>query len=64
MGIQLFETSAKDNINVEEMFTAITRMVLRTKKQQKEIQDKNQDNEKVRLGKDKPGSGKKKGKCC
>lgn len=29
MNIQLFETSAKDNINVEEMFMSITRLVLR-----------------------------------
>lgn len=43
MKIQLFETSAKDNINVEEMFLAITRMVLRTKKEQmhKQINEKN-----------------------
>ncbi|BES90494.1 ras-related protein [Nesidiocoris tenuis] len=38
MAIQLFETSAKDNINVEEMFMAITRQVLRTKKERKERQ--------------------------
>lgn len=38
MGIQLFETSAKENINVEEMFMAITRQVLRTKKERKERQ--------------------------
>lgn len=63
MGIQLFETSAKDNINVEEMFTAITRMVLKTKKEQKERQDRQQDNDKVKLGKDNK-SGKKKNKCC
>ncbi|XP_025090535.1 ras-related protein Rab-35-like [Pomacea canaliculata] len=34
MGIQLFETSAKENINVEEMFLAITKQVLQTKKEQ------------------------------
>ena len=34
MKIQMFETSAKENINVEEMFLAITKMVLRTKKEQ------------------------------
>ena len=39
MGIQLFETSAKENINVEEMFNSITRMVLRTKKEQKDRQN-------------------------
>lgn len=38
MGIQLFETSAKENINVEEMFLAVTRQVLRTKKERKERQ--------------------------
>lgn len=32
MNIKLFETSAKDNLNVEEMFNAITRMVLASKK--------------------------------
>jgi Ras-related protein Rab-35 len=35
MGIRLFETSAKDNINVEEMFRAVTELVLRSKKDQK-----------------------------
>lgn len=32
MGIQLFETSAKENFNVEEMFNCITELVLRAKK--------------------------------
>ena len=32
MGIRLFETSAKDNINVEEMFRAVTELVLKSKK--------------------------------
>uniref|UniRef100_A0A8C3XPJ8 Ras-related protein Rab-35 n=1 Tax=Chelydra serpentina TaxID=8475 RepID=A0A8C3XPJ8_CHESE len=31
MGVRLFETSAKENLNVEEMFNAVTAMVLRTK---------------------------------
>jgi len=39
MGIQLFETSAKDNINVEEMFRAITQLVLKSKKDQKDRLD-------------------------
>lgn len=34
MNMPLFETSAKENINVEEMFNAITRMVLKSKKDQ------------------------------
>jgi small GTP-binding protein len=32
MGIQLYETSAKDNINVEEMFRSVTSLVLKSKK--------------------------------
>ena len=32
MGIRLFETSTKDNINVEEMFRAVTELVLKSKK--------------------------------
>ncbi|XP_050315890.1 ras-related protein Rab-35 [Anthonomus grandis grandis] len=39
MNIQLFETSAKDNINVEEMFMVITRLVLKTKLEIKEQND-------------------------
>jgi GTPase SAR1 family protein len=34
MDIKLFETSAKENINVEEMFRAVTELVLRSKKDQ------------------------------
>ncbi|CAC5388988.1 ras-related protein Rab-35-like [Mytilus californianus] len=34
MGIQLYETSAKENKNVEEMFLAITKLVLQSKKEQ------------------------------
>ncbi|KAH0819429.1 hypothetical protein GEV33_003361 [Tenebrio molitor] len=47
MNIQLFETSAKDNINVEEMFMAITRLVLRSKQEMKERQNigQNETNE-------------------
>jgi Ras-related protein Rab-35 len=36
MEIKLFETSAKENINVEEMFRAITDLVLKSKKDQQE----------------------------
>lgn len=61
IGIQLFETSAKENKNVEEMFMAITELVLATKKeQQSRIQQ--QANDTVKLGKG-PGSSRKK-KCC
>lgn len=59
MRIQLFETSAKENINVEEMFMAITRQVLRTKKERKERQAI-QNNDTVNLRKPKQS----KRKCC
>lgn len=57
MSIQLFETSAKENINVEEMFMTITRQVLRSKKERKERQAiQNSDTVNLR----KPNKGKKK----
>lgn len=59
MNIQLFETSAKDNINVEEMFMAITRQVLRTKQEHKERQAVLKETVNLRKG-----PNKKKGKCC
>ncbi|KAK4878058.1 hypothetical protein RN001_010564 [Aquatica leii] len=60
MGIQLFETSAKDNINVEEMFISVTRLVLRAKLEMKERQNVTQ-NDVVNLRKSNK-QGKK--KCC
>lgn len=60
MNIQLFETSAKDNINVEEMFIAVTRLVLRSKQEMKERQNVTQ-NDTVNLRKSNK-QGKK--KCC
>ena len=64
---QLFETSAKENLNVEEMFQAITELVLRSKKQNKESLVK-QQTDAIRVG---GGGGKrpgqkssKKGGCC
>lgn len=60
MDIQLFETSAKDNINVEEMFLAITEKVLRHKLLQT-AQNAQQTNETINL---KRAHGKKKSKCC
>uniref|UniRef100_A0A1B6M0F0 Ras-related protein Rab-35 n=1 Tax=Graphocephala atropunctata TaxID=36148 RepID=A0A1B6M0F0_9HEMI len=60
MRIQLFETSAKENINVEEMFMAITRQVLHTKKERKEKQA-GQNSDMVNLRKPKPN---KRQKCC
>ncbi|XP_018335926.1 ras-related protein Rab-35-like [Agrilus planipennis] len=60
MGIQLFETSAKDNINVEEMFLSVTRLVLRSKQEMKERQNVT-SNDTVNLRKSNK-QGKK--KCC
>lgn len=60
MDIQLFETSAKDNINVEEMFLTMTEKVLRHKKLQN-AQNAQQTSETVNL---KRSHGKKKNKCC
>lgn len=61
MGIQLFETSAKENINVEEMFNAITRLVLKMKKEQKERQQQQDHDNVVNLRK---GEKRGKKKCC
>lgn len=63
MGIQLFETSAKDNINVEEMFLAVTKMVLRTKKLQRDRTSQANENN-IKLGGGRAGPGKKGKKCC
>lgn len=60
MGIQLFETSAKDNKNVEEMFNAITQQVLLTKKEQKE--QASNANDTITVGKGRKPT--KKSKCC
>ncbi len=65
MGIQLFETSAKENFNVEEMFRAITELVLRSKHDQRVRMDE-QPGGNIRL-KTRPGQprGKpSKGSCC
>ncbi|XP_053660551.1 ras-related protein Rab-35 [Anopheles marshallii] len=61
MEIKLFETSAKDNINVEDMFLAITEQVLRHKKQTQKQQQAETNNDTVQL---KKGTHKKKNKCC
>jgi Ras-related protein Rab-35 len=49
MSIQLFETSAKDNINVEDMFLAITQKVLRHKKETQSKSDQ-QNDQKIKIG--------------
>lgn len=58
MNIMLFETSAKNNINVDEMFLTLTRMVLHSKREQKEQQNAHRDN--INLHHSKP----RKSKCC
>lgn len=60
MGIQLFETSAKDDKNVEEMFNAITQQVLLTKKEQKDQASNQNDTVNLKQGRKPP----KKNKCC
>ena len=70
MGIQLFETSAKENINVEEMFRAITNLVLSSKKAQREtLGDVHSSggikvNNYGRPGGNSRGKNKKKSNCC
>jgi len=65
MSVKLFETSAKDNINVEEMFMAITRHVLQTKQAQQRL---GENNETVHLSRissaGRSGTNKTKSKCC
>ncbi|XP_077291312.1 RAS oncogene family member Rab35 [Arctopsyche grandis] len=60
MGIPLYETSAKDNINVEEMFLQVTKMVLLSKLEMKERQNVNAQSDTVNLRR----SQNKKRKCC
>lgn len=60
MSVKLFETSAKENKNVEEMFTEITRQVLQTKKSEAANRDQHADS--VRI--DGKKRTKKKGGCC
>ncbi|XP_077995431.1 ras-related protein Rab-35-like isoform X2 [Glandiceps talaboti] len=59
MGVQLFETSAKENINVEEIFNAITELVIEKKKQRVYRDKENEGTVKV-----KRQSHKSKKKCC
>lgn len=61
MGINLYETSAKDNINVEDMFLSITEKVLRHKKTTQRQQNE-QNDDRVKLND--RSQGKKKKKCC
>lgn len=60
MDIELFETSAKDNLNVEEMFLSITEKVLKHKLLQT-AQNAQTKDETINL---KRSHGKKKSRCC
>ncbi|XP_069783189.1 ras-related protein Rab-35-like [Narcine bancroftii] len=60
LGIRLFETSAKENTNVEEMFSAVTAMVLQCKKEN--LARLQQRNEVVKINKPKRKPAVK--KCC
>ncbi|XP_014093293.1 ras-related protein Rab-35 [Bactrocera oleae] len=59
MDIELFETSAKDNINVEEMFLAITRQVLQHK-----LRNAQNEQQKDSITLKKQAKNKRKSKCC
>jgi len=61
MGVQIYETSAKDNINIEDVFSHITKLVLQTKKDQ-QAKANEQTTTNFKLDKDK--SKKKKNGCC
>uniref|UniRef100_A0A673GGX3 RAB35, member RAS oncogene family n=1 Tax=Sinocyclocheilus rhinocerous TaxID=307959 RepID=A0A673GGX3_9TELE len=58
MCIRLFETSAKENVNVEDMFNCITELVLKVRKES--VAKQQQQSEVVKLSK----SSKRKKKCC
>lgn len=60
MDVSFFETSAKDNINVEEMFLSITQKVLHHKLQS--VQNEQENEPSIKLGP--KGLYKKKSKCC
>lgn len=61
MDIKLFETSAKDNKNVEKMFLSITEQVLKHKKQQQRNQSDDNNDNKIHLNR---SNAKKKRSCC
>jgi len=60
MNIQLFETSAKENVNVEEMFNYITKLLLINKKNQLLREKQAQGGFRVDKGQGK----RRKAKCC
>uniref|UniRef100_A0A8D3AJI0 Ras-related protein Rab-35 n=1 Tax=Scophthalmus maximus TaxID=52904 RepID=A0A8D3AJI0_SCOMX len=66
VGVRVFETSAKENINVEEMFMAFTRMVLRAKKQSQNRAEREREREKdtVNINAHRDRERRKRGKKC
>uniref|UniRef100_A0A8C8CP39 Ras-related protein Rab-35 n=1 Tax=Oncorhynchus tshawytscha TaxID=74940 RepID=A0A8C8CP39_ONCTS len=66
VGVRVFETSAKENINVEEMFMAFTHMVLRTKKQSQSRAEREREREKetVDINSHRHRERRKRGKKC
>ncbi|XP_042576184.1 ras-related protein Rab-35-like [Cyprinus carpio] len=66
VGVRFFETSAKENINVEEMFMAFTHMVLRAKKQSQNRAERERGREKdtVHINSHRDRERRKKGKKC
>ncbi|KAH8416826.1 hypothetical protein KR222_006450 [Zaprionus bogoriensis] len=59
MEIELFETSAKDNLNVEDMFLSITRQVLNHK-----LRSAPDEQQKDRIHVNKQKGNRKQNKCC
>ncbi|XP_058510099.1 ras-related protein Rab-35 [Solea solea] len=66
VGVRVFETSAKENINVEEMFMTFTRMVLRAKKQSQNRAEREREREKdtVNINAQRDRERRKRGKKC
>uniref|UniRef100_A0A4W6DFL1 Ras-related protein Rab-35 n=1 Tax=Lates calcarifer TaxID=8187 RepID=A0A4W6DFL1_LATCA len=66
VGVRVFETSAKENINVEEMFMAFTHMVLRAKKQSQNRAEREREREKdtVNINAQRDRDRRKRGKKC
>jgi len=64
INVSLFETSAKDNKNVEEMFTEITRQVLQTKKNSQNAANSPSDTVKITKNRKAKKKGGKDGGCC
>jgi len=61
MNVQLFQTSAKDNINIEDVFNHITKLVLRTKKEQQAKANEAKQTSGIKIDKK---MKKKKSGCC